>query len=95
MTVLRFKETFALHLIILSSPYTSAVNWRLLQEEVFLDRRFHIALLALHLSAVVAFMAFRWARCVCVCPSWQYRREYVQPLLFLLRAPGRVEWTSF
>ncbi|EEC17476.1 Lethal(2)neighbour of Tid protein, putative, partial [Ixodes scapularis] len=32
------------------------VNWRFLPEEVFVDRRFHLALLALHLVAIACFL---------------------------------------
>ena len=38
------------------------VNWRFLAEETFLDRRFHAALLALHLLLLISFALFRWTR---------------------------------
>lgn len=40
-----------------------AVNWRLLPEDVFLDRRLHMALLLLHVAVLALFMTMRWARC--------------------------------
>jgi alpha-1,3-mannosyltransferase len=40
--------------------YKWTVNWRLFSEEVFLSKRFAIALLLGHLSVLVAFGLFRW-----------------------------------
>ncbi|KAM7311315.1 lethal(2)neighbour of Tid protein isoform X1 [Ixodes scapularis] len=37
------------------------VNWRFLPEEVFVDRRFHLALLALHLVAIACFLP-KWIK---------------------------------
>jgi alpha-1,3-mannosyltransferase len=41
--------------------YIWTVNWKLVSEEVFLDRRFHLALLLLHLFLLAAFSR-RWLR---------------------------------
>ncbi|EEQ32337.1 dolichyl-P-Man:Man(5)GlcNAc(2)-PP-dolichol alpha-1,3-mannosyltransferase [Microsporum canis] len=38
------------------------VNWRFIGEEVFLSRSFSVALLAIHLSLLVTFLAFVWIR---------------------------------
>jgi alpha-1,3-mannosyltransferase len=40
--------------------YKWTVNWRLFSEEIFLSKRFAIALLIGHLSVLVAFGLFRW-----------------------------------
>uniref|UniRef100_H2YCK2 dolichyl-P-Man:Man5GlcNAc2-PP-dolichol alpha-1,3-mannosyltransferase n=1 Tax=Ciona savignyi TaxID=51511 RepID=H2YCK2_CIOSA len=37
------------------------VNWRLIPEELFLDRRFHFALLLCHLAVLIAFALKRWS----------------------------------
>ncbi|CAI4232689.1 unnamed protein product [Auanema sp. JU1783] len=42
--------------------YKWTVNWRLLPEEVFLDKRLHLALLALHVVVVLAFGYYMWFR---------------------------------
>jgi len=36
------------------------VNWRMLNVEVFADRRFHLMLLALHLTVLLLFAATKW-----------------------------------
>ncbi len=38
------------------------VNWRFLPENIFLNRYFHISLLALHLIALIVFYATRWSK---------------------------------
>ncbi|GMS84635.1 hypothetical protein PENTCL1PPCAC_6810 [Pristionchus entomophagus] len=38
------------------------VNWRFLPEDIFLDKRLHLLLLALHLIAVFLFAFFMWFR---------------------------------
>ena len=38
------------------------VNWRFLGEDVFLDRNFHVALLVLHVTVLVAFIGGRWLK---------------------------------
>ncbi|KAF8361944.1 algn-3 [Pristionchus pacificus] len=38
------------------------VNWRFLPEDIFLDKRLHLLLLFLHLSAVLLFAIFMWFR---------------------------------
>ncbi|GAV09041.1 hypothetical protein RvY_18642 [Ramazzottius varieornatus] len=40
--------------------YKWTVNWRFLEEEVFLDRTFHIGLLVIHLGLLVAFLWKIW-----------------------------------
>jgi alpha-1,3-mannosyltransferase len=40
--------------------YKWTVNWRLFSEEIFLSKRFAIALLIGHLSVLVAFGLFKW-----------------------------------
>lgn len=40
------------------------VNYRFLPEDVFVDRRFHLLLLALHLIVLLAFYHRRWWRVV-------------------------------
>ena len=40
--------------------YTWTVNWRLISKEVFLDRRLHLALLALHVTVATLFWMRRW-----------------------------------
>ena len=43
------------------------VNWRFLPEHIFLDRRFHLALLALHILVLLAFASKKWKKLeVCV-----------------------------
>ncbi|XP_043210039.1 lethal(2)neighbour of Tid protein-like [Amphibalanus amphitrite] len=42
--------------------YQWTVNWRCLAEEVFLDRRLHVLLLALHLIVLAVFAQGRWRR---------------------------------
>jgi alpha-1,3-mannosyltransferase len=42
--------------------YKWTVNWRLLPEEIFLDRRFQLALLFGHITVLVAFCFFRWKK---------------------------------
>ncbi|EDQ86468.1 uncharacterized protein MONBRDRAFT_38469 [Monosiga brevicollis MX1] len=46
--------------------YKWTVNWKLLSEETFLDRRFHVALLGLHICLLVV-LARSWLRRV---PTW-------------------------
>jgi alpha-1,3-mannosyltransferase len=38
------------------------VNWRFMPERVFVDPRFHIALLAAHLLVLVTFASYAWFR---------------------------------
>ncbi|XP_078524129.1 dol-P-Man:Man(5)GlcNAc(2)-PP-Dol alpha-1,3-mannosyltransferase [Lissotriton helveticus] len=38
------------------------VNWRFLPEAIFLSRRFHLALLALHLAVLLLFAIYQWNR---------------------------------
>uniref|UniRef100_A0A914VP06 dolichyl-P-Man:Man5GlcNAc2-PP-dolichol alpha-1,3-mannosyltransferase n=1 Tax=Plectus sambesii TaxID=2011161 RepID=A0A914VP06_9BILA len=40
--------------------YEWTVNWRLLPEDIFLDRRLHLALLAAHLVVLALFAYFKW-----------------------------------
>eukprot|EP00051_Salpingoeca_urceolata_P030077 m.491972 g.491972 ORF g.491972 m.491972 type:complete len:411 (-) comp31115_c0_seq1:169-1401(-) len=42
--------------------YIWTVNWKLLPEHVFLDRRFHLVLLCLHLGVLAAFAFWRWTK---------------------------------
>uniref|UniRef100_A0A023GM85 dolichyl-P-Man:Man5GlcNAc2-PP-dolichol alpha-1,3-mannosyltransferase n=1 Tax=Amblyomma triste TaxID=251400 RepID=A0A023GM85_AMBTT len=41
--------------------YEWTVNWRFLPEELFVDRRLHLALLGLHLAAILCFLP-KWIR---------------------------------
>eukprot|EP00038_Savillea_parva_P009404 m.183332 g.183332 ORF g.183332 m.183332 type:complete len:430 (-) comp15789_c0_seq1:48-1337(-) len=41
--------------------YTWTVNWRLISQDVFLDRRLHLALLGLHVGSIVMFWLFKWS----------------------------------
>jgi alpha-1,3-mannosyltransferase len=41
--------------------YTWTVNWRLISQETFLDRRLHLVLLGLHIGALVLFWLYRWS----------------------------------
>lgn len=43
--------------------YQWTVNWRLLPEDIFVNRNFHIILLVLHISVLLIF-AYRWKRCL-------------------------------
>ena len=52
--------------------YKWTVNWRVLPEWLFLDRRFHFVLLLCHLTTLSVFAFGVWLRsgfsvCVCVC----------------------------
>ena len=38
------------------------VNWRFLPEEIFHDRYFHVALLALHVAVLLLFCFGHWTR---------------------------------
>jgi len=38
------------------------VNWRFLPEDIFLDRRFHLILLCLHLTVLLLFASRRWSK---------------------------------
>jgi alpha-1,3-mannosyltransferase len=42
--------------------YKWTVNWRFVSEDVFLDSRFAIGLLALHVLTLVAFGALKWTK---------------------------------
>mmetsp|Transcript_28406 Transcript_28406/g.74628 ORF Transcript_28406/g.74628 Transcript_28406/m.74628 type:complete len:428 (+) Transcript_28406:260-1543(+) len=42
--------------------YTWTVNWRLIPEETFADRRLHLALLGMHIAVVALFWLCRWSR---------------------------------
>ena len=42
--------------------YIWTVNWRMLDEETFLNRKFHAVLLALHLLVLFSFVFLRWTK---------------------------------
>uniref|UniRef100_A0A2P2I132 dolichyl-P-Man:Man5GlcNAc2-PP-dolichol alpha-1,3-mannosyltransferase n=1 Tax=Hirondellea gigas TaxID=1518452 RepID=A0A2P2I132_9CRUS len=44
--------------------YKWSVNWKFLPEDVFLDKHFHIGLLALHLLLLAIFAYAHWNRCL-------------------------------
>lgn len=44
--------------------YVWTVNWKMLPEETFLDKRFAVALLVLHLSLLALFYFSKWSRYV-------------------------------
>ncbi|KAI1723959.1 ALG3 protein domain-containing protein [Ditylenchus destructor] len=54
-----FKRAFELSRVFM---FKWTVNWRFLPEELFLDKRFHLFLLLLHLIAVGVFMFNMWFR---------------------------------
>lgn len=56
--------------------YKWTVNWRMIDEEVFLSREFAIGLLVLHVSLLVTFIVTRWLK-----PANKSIPELVKPLL--------------
>lgn len=48
--------------------YVWTVNWRVIPEALFLDGRFQMGLLALHLCTLLLFCHFRWLRCAAQSP---------------------------
>ncbi|XP_052819413.1 dol-P-Man:Man(5)GlcNAc(2)-PP-Dol alpha-1,3-mannosyltransferase-like [Mya arenaria] len=42
--------------------YKWTVNWRLVPEDIFLNRHFQIVLLLAHITVLIAFAAFKWKR---------------------------------
>lgn len=66
------------------------MNWRFLPEEVFLDRKFHILLLLLHIAVIAVFFCLKWARFVFLAEMCTLTHELIicLTLLFIFYLDG-------